>query len=185
MAGTTTQALTVAEFQALPGREAVRMELHGGEIVEKPPAKLRHAQVQLRLQELLHPIARGTAVVPAEVAYRPLAEHEFWIADVAVVSRTRWLETDLNDNLHGSPEIVIEVVSPANTLSEFERRERMCLATGAREFWVVYPEDKLVRVATADGQVKRYSAGDTIELALSPGHTIAVDDIFESASVAS
>ena len=79
--------------------------------------------------------------------------------------------------LRGSPEVVIEIASPSNTTSEFER----CAATGAREFWVVYPEEKLVRITTVDGHVKRYAAGDTIELVLFPGHSIAVDDIFKSA----
>jgi Uma2 family endonuclease len=74
--------------------------------------------------------------------------------------------------------MVIEVESPSNTVAEFEDKEPLCLATGCKEFWVVYPQRKIVRVVTGE-TVKRYQPGESIPLSLFPGHSIAVSDIFE------
>jgi Uma2 family endonuclease len=73
--------------------------------------------------------------------------------------------------------LVIEVESPSNTAAELDEKESICLANGCKEFWIVYPKRKVVRVATAE-TVKRYQQSETIALSLFPGHSIAVSDIF-------
>jgi Uma2 family endonuclease len=72
------------------------------------------------------------------------------------------------------------VESPSNTAYEFERRETVCLRSGCKEFWIVYPKSRIVRVAT-QGQVRRYGVGDVIALSLVDGVSIAVADIFTDA----
>jgi Uma2 family endonuclease len=41
-----------------------------------------------------------------------------------------------------SPEICIEVVSPANSVKEMREKTDAFLATGAEEVWIVYPQSK-------------------------------------------
>ena len=53
-----------------------------------------------------------------EFAFRALPEHELRVADVAFVSRERLNNTDPDDNLHGAPDVVVEVFSPSNTVAE-------------------------------------------------------------------
>jgi Uma2 family endonuclease len=97
---------------------------------------MKHAKLQSRLVRLLRPKAEHLGVVESEVAFRALAEYDLRGADVAFVSRERWDSTDDEDDLQGSPELVIEVPSPANTKRTMQENAALCLA-GAREFWVV------------------------------------------------
>jgi Uma2 family endonuclease len=127
---------------------------------------------------LLLPHLDSLGELATEFAFRPTEEYNLWAADLAFVTRSRYEATPDDDNLHGAPDLVIEVESPSNTASEFERRERICLRNGCLEFWVVYPSLKAVRVSTPKGEVRRYESGDIIELTVVPGVKIAVDDIF-------
>ena len=113
------------------------------------------------------------------MAFRLEPENDLWAADVAFVRRDCVRKIRRNDNLHGSPDLVIEVESPSNTAAEFEERETMCMRTGCQEFWVIYPELQRVRVSNPNG-VRRYEHGQIIALTVLPGVKIAVDDIFAS-----
>jgi Uma2 family endonuclease len=85
--------------------------------------------------------------------------------------------TDPDDNLHGTPELVVEVLSPSNTASEMLDRETMCLENGCQEFWVADPKRESVRITTARGEVKTYRSGDSIPLRLFGGEW-KVSEIF-------
>ena len=178
--GTTVGHMTVEEFRALPERPGVRMELHDGEVFEMTYPKFRHWDIQDRIMDLLKPQLQKYGRVGMEFAFRPVPEYNLWAADVAFVRHDRVMLTDPDDNLRGAPDLVIEVESPSNTASEFEKREKVCLGKGCREFWVVYPSLQMVRVATADGRLKRLERGEIIELTVVPGVKVAVDDIFAS-----
>jgi Uma2 family endonuclease len=122
--------------------------------------------------------AGQTYWVQEELAFRPLPEHELWIADIAAVTAARWDATDDDDNLAGSPELVIEVLSPSNTVEEINDRERLCLETGCREFWVVDPKLRQVKVSKPDGLTRTYQAGQAIPLDLFGEGTLPVNEIF-------
>jgi hypothetical protein len=65
----------------------VRQELHHGELFELPPVEKLHTKLQKRLVRLL-----GACLNPAEhgvdkgFPFRPAAENEVWVADVALYS---------------------------------------------------------------------------------------------------
>ena len=177
--GTTVGHMTVAEFRALPDKPGVRMELHDGEVFEMMYPKKRHWGVQARIMKLLMPQLQKHGPVGTEFAFRPVPEYNLWAADVAFVTQSRWDATPLDDNLIGAPDLVIEVESPSNTASEFERRERTCLRYGCREFWIVYPSLQAIRVITSSGETRHYELGDTVELSIVPGVRVALADIFD------
>ncbi len=76
----------------------------------------------------------------------------------------------------GAPDLVIEVLSPSNTASEMLDKEQICLDNGAREFWVVDPIRRQVKVSGSDGRAATYKAGQSIPLLF--GGTLLVDLIF-------
>jgi Uma2 family endonuclease len=80
-----------------------------------------------------------------------------------------------------SPEIVIEVLSPSNTMTEMLDREKLCLENGCQEFWVVDIERRQVKISTPDGRTITYRAGQEIPLPLLNGGRISVDAIFAPA----
>ena len=64
------------------------------------------------------------------MAFRPSSEHEVWVADVGSVSLERDAATDDDEYLVGAPELVIEVLSPSNTVEEINDKMLLCMANG-------------------------------------------------------
>jgi Uma2 family endonuclease len=87
-------------------------------------------------------------------------------ADVAYVAHIRWASCDDDDNLAGSPELVIEVLSASNTKAEMREKATLCLTTGAEEFWIVHPKRKNVTVMKRFGEGRTYELGDRIPLSM-------------------
>ena len=170
--------LSVADFARLPQPAGgVRQELHHGEVVELPPVKKLHTQLQKRLVSILEAVRDSAYGVDKEFPFRPAAEHEVWVADVALYSLALWNDTADDDYFRGVPAIVIEVLSPSNTASEMLEREEICLRHGGQEFWLVDAQRHSVKVIRADGYSSVYDTAGVIE---SPvvGGSVAVRDIF-------
>jgi Uma2 family endonuclease len=118
----------------------------------------------LQLIQRIHPVLRA-------VADR--------LADVAVVSVVRLQQADPDDNLPGAPDVVIEVLSPSNTVAEIIEKQRLCLENGCREFWAVEPKSRVVNVSTPDGITRTYQEAGEIPLALFGNARLPVAAIFE------
>ena len=175
----TTGLMTVDEFRRLPETGPFYYELRHGELVKVTRPRLKHVLIQKRLLRLFELSAGEEFWVSIEVPFRPLPEHELRTADVAVVSLARVRQADPEDNLSGSPEIVVEVLSPSNTAAEIIEKQRLCLENGCREFWVVEPRSRVVNVSTPDGITRTYKAEDEIPLSLFGAACLPVLAIFE------
>lgn len=169
--------LTVEQYRQLPDREDVLQELHCGQVVTLTRPKMRHSKLQHRLVEILRPVTITKGVVAAELPFRALPEYELRAADVAFVSQSRWDAADADDNLHGSPELVIEVLSPSNSAAEIRAKAALYLATGAQEFWVVDPKRRTVTVATRESSPIQYGIGERVPMRMFDAF-IAVELIF-------
>jgi Uma2 family endonuclease len=79
--------MTVEEFRQLPEDSGPTYhELRHGEVVAVVRPKFKHSLIQGNLRDLLRPLAEIGSYIEIEVAFRPLPEHEFWVADVAYLS---------------------------------------------------------------------------------------------------
>lgn len=175
MASIPTRLMTFAEFEQLPDPREGRYELRHGEPVLMPPPKHGHQRIQQLLQRLLSAAVDPAWVAVVEMGFRP-TEYEYRVADVALVSAGRWNTTASDTYFQGAPELVIEVLSPSNTMAEMLDKRDICLQNGAREFWLVDPTRRSVEVSTPDGRSISYSSGKQIPLF--SGGAIAIDDIF-------
>lgn len=178
MATTPTRLMTFAEFERLPDPKCGHLELHHGEVIEVATPKHGHVLRQRRLLQLLEPAAGPESIVWTEVGYKPLPDHEYWVADVMLLSRERWDAIPDDGYLETPPELVIEVLSPSNTAAELREKKKLCLENGSREFWVVDMGYREVEVSTPDGRTITYGTGHAIPLFFAPGISIQVDDIF-------
>jgi Uma2 family endonuclease len=183
VATTHTRLMTFAEFEQLPDSRAARHELRHGELFAVSPPKHDHYLVQRRLRRLLESaaVAAGTAdagEVEIEMSFRALPEHEYRTCDVAFVSAERWRQIPVKGNLPGAPDLVIEVLSPSNTVAEMFDKRMLCLENGSREFWVVDMDHRQVEVSTPDGVTVTYKSSQQIPLFFAAGQKIAVDTIF-------
>jgi len=171
------QLISVEQFRQLPDGE-YEYELHHGEVVVMTRPKPRHWKLQRQISRLLEPRLKTFGEVAIEVPYRPLPEFELRVADVAGILHARWDAIDPDDDLHATPELVIEVKSPSNTEWQLRDLASLCLSTGAVEFWIVDIDRKSVTVVRRDGIPSVFTAGASLSLALFGGDDLPVDEIF-------
>ena len=178
MGATTTRLMTFAEFEKLPDEICRRHELRHGELVAMPPPIHRHVWLQYRIRRLIETRAPKADIVENHMPFRPMPDHEYWVADVAYMTSATWDRIDPKAYLDCVPELVAEVLWPSNTTSEMNDRKKTFLAGGCREFWLVDASNRQIDVSTPDGVTTTYRAGQAIPLPLFGRGTLPVGDIF-------
>ncbi len=125
--------------------------------------------------ELLLPLTRGRGFVTNEFPFRAPG-HEAWQADVGFVREERRVK--ISDYLMGAPDLVIEVLSPSNTVDEIHEKMDVCMTNGCLSFWVVDPKRRTVSVTEAD-VTRQYRESTSIPLPQPLEGAIRVAAIFE------
>lgn len=166
MGAVTSKPLTIAEFDKLDLPEDRHWELHNGELVEVPFPTLVHKHLQQRITDLLRSLF-PTHDVLEEYPFQIEASKEKRSADVGLTTRERLQASLKSGILIGSPELVVEVLSPSNGILELKGYRRLCLEHGTLAFWIVDPEDNTVEVHLKDGRSGQvYEAGQEVPVAL-------------------
>jgi Uma2 family endonuclease len=143
---TTHKLLTYEEWLKLPEAEGIE-EVVNGEMVRMPPNKVLHADTVENLADLLR-VRLDREKVQIRVSnfglvirLDPLITR---VPDIAVFIRSNVVERD--GYIHSAPELVVEVLSPANTRSERAGKLKDYESLGVPEVWVVSPEAQTVEV---------------------------------------
>ena len=174
---TTTTLVTVEEFLKIPEPKGGHYELHHGEVVFVAAPKWGHSEIQDRVTVLLKGIFGSRGTVMMEMPFQPAAEYEVWVADVAFVSRERAERTAKDEYLQGAPDLVVEVLSPSNTVDEINDKMAICLENGCSSFWIIDPKRKEIKVTEGD-ITRRYQDSATITSNIL-GASIQVREIFQ------
>ncbi|MDR0623631.1 MAG: Uma2 family endonuclease [Treponema sp.] len=85
------------------------------------------------------------------------------------------------EGCRGAPDLVVEILSPSNTVIEMERKFGLYEEAGVREYWVAAPEEKIIHVHRFQEDKPRlrvYKAGDTAASDILPGLEIPLDAVF-------
>jgi Uma2 family endonuclease len=141
-----SKILTYEEWLRHPEVEGGE-EVVNGEIVKLPPNRIVHADTVENLADLLKAkLDRRTVLVIVTtfglvIRREPLATR---VPDIAVFIRSNVVEQD--GYIHSAPELIVEVLSPANTRSERAGKLRDYEILGVPEVWVVSPEAQTVEV---------------------------------------
>lgn len=143
-----------------------------------PPARPLHIKLQKRIEQLIEAVAGARGVVTTEFPYRPVLNLQFWFADVAYIPKADWDALPPDEYPVYAPPLIVEVLSPSNTPAKVNRQRIVAMSAGAQEFWVVDPNERTVQI-THPGGVQTYASGDSIQLSLCGGGTIAVDRVFD------
>jgi Uma2 family endonuclease len=102
--------------------------------------------------------------------------------DIFVVCDEEKLKDDRS--IDGAPEFIVEILSPGNTATEIKYKFDLYEENGVEEYWVVYPEYKLIHVYLLNekeqyGKPVFYEANETITSVVLKGLSIATNDIFK------
>jgi Uma2 family endonuclease len=152
---TTPKLLTYEEWLKLPEAEGIE-EVVNGEIRKMPPNKILHADTVENLADLLKASAdRNTIQVRVStfglvIRREPLTTR---VPDIAVFVRSQVVDQD--GYIHSAPELIVEVLSPANTRAERAEKLQDYESLGVPEVWVVSPEARTVEVLSLkDGRLR-------------------------------
>jgi Uma2 family endonuclease len=143
---TTPKTLTYEEWLKLPEVEGVE-EVVNGEIIKMPPNKLPHARTVEKLADLLKAkldrdaVWVVTTIFGLVIRRNPVTTR---VPDLAVFITSNIVEQD--GYIHSAPELLVEVLSPGNTLAERVEKLKDYESLGVPEVWVVSPEAQTVEV---------------------------------------
>jgi Uma2 family endonuclease len=162
--------VTYEEWLHMPEVQDATEEVVNGEIRIMPPPKFKHSEIIDRLaarmwsqvdERLVRVKASQFGLV---IRKSPLTSR---VPDLAVFEAATMIEQD--GYIHSAPQLVVEVLSPANTRREREEKLGDYASIGVPEVWVVSPEGGTVDVLyLADGYLR--SAQVLREGVLTPKH---------------
>jgi Uma2 family endonuclease len=162
-------------------------ELVEGVLVEKPMG-FRESRVTALIIQILGAFMeeKGLGIVAGPDGLMRITEGVVRVPDVSVVLWDRLpgrkVPADPIPSL--TPDLAVEVLSPANTRGEIERKVSEYFEAGTRCAWIVDPARLIVRIYDSATDFKDVGGGArvTAEPVL-PGFTITVESLFRRAGV--
>ena len=131
----TTSTFTWAEVCALPWLKNVpaKIETNKHNKIMVSPASTWHGNYEAEIALLLHQLLPGGKIITE----CPIDTQEGTrVADVAWMSKARFLPHRRSMSLPIAPEICVEVLSPSDTRSEMLEKMQLYCAMGASEVWL-------------------------------------------------
>ncbi|HZO30295.1 MAG TPA: Uma2 family endonuclease [Chloroflexota bacterium] len=180
----TPGLMTWQELAQLPD-DGMRYELVRGVLRTMPPPKFPHGRLARKIGRSLdhHVESAGLGeVYMNEFGYLLTTRPDTVRApDVAFLSTRRLAEArDITDYFPGSPDLVVEVVSPSDRLTEVARKVAEWLEHGARLVFVVNPRQRNVAVYRPGQPIRVLGIEDTLSGEdVVPGWSMAVGDLFD------
>ena len=161
------------------------MELVDGKLVGRNmPTGHRHGHIEAMIAAILiafmHTAKLGRILSGEVGMFVRRNPDAIRAADIAFISNERYAQVRSDSYLDVAPELVVEVMSPADTWSEVKQKLRDYFAVNVVMVWIVDPVTESITVYNADGGVREYAAIDMLvaETVL-PGFAVRVAEIFE------
>src|SRR5262245_60015805 len=142
-----TKTVTYEKWLEMPEVDDAVEEVVNGEIRITSPAKWKHGKIVERLGDLIreqidkHGVKVRISLFGLVIRRQPLTTR---VPDLAVFQSDTIMEQD--GYIHSAPQLVVEVLSPANTRRERQEKLADYAEIGVPEVWVVSPEGLTVEV---------------------------------------
>jgi Uma2 family endonuclease len=133
--------------------EDTRAELIDGVMVVHSPASVEHDQLGGFVRGLMdfYVDARGLGTVLGPDSMMHLATCRRFAANGYFVRKGRKLRRKQKE-FHGTPDLVLEVLSPSNRDLDLESKRPAYQAAGVGEIWIIDPENQIVLVDRRRGK---------------------------------
>ena len=142
-----SKTVTYDEWLRMPEVTDAIEEVVNGEIRIMPPAKLKHALIVAHLNRILTdqlPANRAAVLTGSFgliIRKAPLTSR---VPDLVVFELATLVEED--GFIHSAPQLLVEVLSPANTRREREEKLADYASIGVPEVWVISSEARTLEV---------------------------------------
>ncbi len=181
----SSNKLTIDEFFALPEGDRP-YEFVDGQAIPKMSPKFFHSRLQKTLLIILDSWAKNKGRVEPEWAIRLERNSRNWIPvpDLSYTSYNR-LSTDwiLDEACPVAPELVIEIISPGQTLGDMTEKATDYLQAGVDRVWLVDTKSQSITVFYPDTLPKTFRGTSAIIDDLLPELEITAQHIFEQAGL--
>ncbi|MBF2000670.1 MAG: Uma2 family endonuclease [Synechococcales cyanobacterium C42_A2020_086] len=178
----TKQVWTDEEFMALSNDEH-RYELVNGELIDMGNSGMEHGYVACILSAVLTTFVQQNklgAVCDSSTAFT-LKSGNRRSPDVSFVARERLkgLKRPPRGFFQGSPDLVVEILSPNNTIEEIHEKIVEYFQNETRLVWVIHPDEKYVLVYHTSEPDCFLRSDDLLEgEAVVPGFAMPIADLF-------
>ena len=184
MTATGTRPVTADELLRLSAN-GFRGELVRGELRETMSTGIEHGKIVMKLGLRL-----GTFIEPRRLGTLVGSDSGFWLErdpdtvrepDIAFVSADRMpMDRRIKGFGEGAPDLVVEIVSPTDTVDEVSRKALMWQDHGARLVWVLHPDHRTVDVYRPGQPVQTLTSEDSLDgHDVLPGFRCDIGSIFD------
>jgi Uma2 family endonuclease len=179
----TTRLMTATDLEQMANEEPGRYDLIDGELIRMPPPGREHSVRVVRLILRLGPVVEvsGLGEVAAGAGFVVGRDLDQVVSpDVAFIRLDRIDPRSRREGYYEvPPDFAIEIVSPSDYPLLIQRKVEKYRAARVPLLWVVYPEQRLVRVHRPDQAVQEFSGEDVLEAGdVVPGFAMKVSEIF-------
>lgn len=160
-------------------------ELIDGRIVPMSPTNVKHAIVEMRIAAALENFVRahrlGKVLVGEAGLFTKYDPDRVRAADALFISNERYAQRKKKQGyLDVAPELVVEVLSPEDTMVEVTQKLREYFAVGVRLTWVIDPEAETVLAYRSLTGVREFKEKDILPGDdIRPGFEVTVASLFE------
>ena len=172
---------TYEDYRRLPD-DGWRYEVIKGRLYMAPPPSERHQRASMRLsvgfdnfvesRGLGRVYAAPFEVVLPEAVVQP---------DIVFISTERVEEIVTPDGVRGAPDLVVEILSPSNWLTDRREKFELYGSSGVREYWIVDTKTPSIEVFVLREKeyelLGRWGAGEKARSEVLAGFEIAVDEV--------
>ncbi len=176
------ESVTAEELLHLPD-DGHRYELFRGELRQMPPAGEEHGSFAMdlgwRLARFVSENRLGK-VYAAETGFK-LTENPDTVRapDAAFISQTSLdKQAPVKGYRKSAPDLAVEVVSPNDRPTEVAEKVYEWLFFGAKEVWILEPEQRTLTVYQPDEMFRVLKEEDTLTSPLFPGWELPLSEIF-------
>jgi Uma2 family endonuclease len=176
---------TYADYKEWELAEGERYELIYGEAYAMSAPNTYHQLIQMELSKQIATYLTGK---PCKVIPAPFDVRLFYAedgSDDTVVQPDITIICDKKkigpEGGRGAPDLVVEILSPANTAIEMERKFQLYREAGVREYWVLDPEHKTLHIYDFKNDAifpRTYNATATAKVGIFSDLEIALEPVF-------
>lgn len=181
--------MDTAVAKKITAEELYRMPLEGsyelveGELVPMSPASWRHGYFVMEIGGALRAFVRERSlgkVIGGEAGLITKRDPDSVRGiDVGFISNERLARVQSQSYLDVAPELVVEVVSPANTWEEMRQKTEEYFRAGAERVWIVEPRRKTVLVYRDPSHFEELRRGDVLRgEGVLGGFALVLEDLF-------
>lgn len=174
--------LTYNDYLRLTPADSPNYELQNGKIVYTHSSIFKHQETQNLLSTYLtmHVLQNKLGKVVTTPMDTKFNENNVFQPDILFVQQDRL--AIINKIVDGAPDLVVEILSPANDAKEMSYKKYIYETSGVKEYWIINIEQQtLIQYLLIDNELhrqKQLTITDTLQAVAVPNFTIKLQLIF-------